>query len=155
MLSFERTRDIELITRIATHPKIWDKITDDGCPDLDKYVPAIHESIWYVLVRKDSEPAGVWMLYPQGLACAELHVCLLPSLWGKLGSLQAFKGMLDWAWHYTHFARLEAKVPAYNRLAYRYALRAGLVEYGVSPKSFMKNGILHDQILLGICKPEA
>jgi hypothetical protein len=43
-------------------------------------------------------------------------------------------------------------VPANNRLALSFAKSCGMTEYGLNPQSFLKDGQLYDQVLLGVSK---
>ena len=47
----------------------------------------------------------------------------------------------------------DVNVPRDNRVAYHFALAAGMNVYGQNECSFLKNGKLHDQICLGISRP--
>jgi hypothetical protein len=44
-------------------------------------------------------------------------------------------------------------VPQGNRLAYRFAIAAGMEQYGVNEASFIRDGRMQDQICLGISRP--
>ncbi len=150
---FERTTDLELVRSIITHPKIYDHVSDDGCPPADQFKPLDNPVIWYVLVVECEVLLGMWTFMPQNTACWEVHTCLLPVAWGDLGR-EAAKAMAEWIWKNTPCRRLVTNVPVMNRMALKFAKAAGMEEYGVNPKSYLKRGTLHDQILLGMSKPE-
>jgi hypothetical protein len=61
--------------------------------------------------------------------------------------------MAEWIWHNTPCRRLITNVPADNRLAFQFALSAGMEPYGKNEDSFLKGGKLLDQICLGISRP--
>jgi RimJ/RimL family protein N-acetyltransferase len=148
----ERTHDYALLRAIATHPRLWEHVSDDGTPPREEWKPAEDPALFYVLVR-EVELLGFFLLAPQNCVCYEIHVCLLPEAWGERADA-AFTGVLRWAWAETPARRIVGHVPASNRLAVRFAARAGLTEYGRNPASYLQGGALHDQILLGISKPE-
>lgn len=152
-IHFERTSDMDIVRGIARHPRIYEGISDDFSPKVGDFNPIDHPDIWYVLAWDDKELLGMWTLVPENHVCWEVHTCLLPSAWGPRAS-RAVKLAIRWAFENSKCLRLVTKVPAYNRIALRFAERAGMTEYGVNPKSFMKNGELHDQHLLGISKSE-
>lgn len=152
MISFERTFDWALIKQIFTHPRIWPHITDDGSPTAADYEPPQHEAIWYVLAKDGMTVLGIWMLVPENMACWKIHTCLLPGAWGHLGHEAALL-LPMWIWEHTQCQRIITDVPDDNRLALRFAKQAGMEQFGVNPRSYMKNKTLHDVIMLGISKP--
>lgn len=152
-LTFERTRDYALVRAIATHPRVWEHISDDATAPREQWQPAEHEAFWYVLVRDADEDLGFFLLTPHNAVCWEIHTCLLPRAWGARAR-DAAAGIVAWLWANTPAERLVTTVPASNRLALRFALRAGMTEYGRNPSSYLKQGRLEDQILLGLSRPE-
>lgn len=160
-MTFERTRDYDLIRRIMAHPRVYPHITDDGCPPVEEFHPIENPDVWYVLVRSDSGPRslgfsdaiGMWVFVPQNHICWEVHTCLLPVAYGELGAAAA-KQMATWVFTNTRCRRIVTNVPECNRLALRFAKRAGMVEFGRNEKSFLKGGVLFDQIMLGLTKEE-
>jgi hypothetical protein len=151
MIEFERTTDYALVRAILTHPAIYPHITDDGCPAADQFQVLEHPSIWYVLVRDGAEVLGLWMFAPQGAACWEVHTCLLPCAYGDRAK-QASRAMAEWIFTHTPCQRIVTTVPAYNRLALRFAERAGMTRFGTNERSYLKGNTLHNQILLGLSK---
>jgi RimJ/RimL family protein N-acetyltransferase len=150
-VTYERTEDLELVRSIMTHPRVYPHITDDGSPAAAEFQPVNHPAIWYVLARDGDELLGLYMFIPQGAACWEVHTCLLPASWGARAAAAA-AGAAAWLFERTTCRRIVTSVPSYNRLALRYAERAGMQQFGVNPRSFLKDGKLHDQVLLGLSK---
>lgn len=159
MITFERSQDYELIRSILTHEKIYPHISDDGSPPREEYRPIESLVVWYVLVWSNTEaPAfrellGLWMFVPQNAVCWEVHTALLPAAWGPRGQ-QAARMLPDWIWANTPCRRIVTNVPETNRLALHFAAKAGMKVYGVNQKSWMKDGVLCDQICLGLSKRE-
>ena len=152
-MTFERTRDLELVRKILVIPRIWRWVTDDGAPELEDFTPAqAAEHTWYVIVWDVAELLGLFIFHPHNSVTWEVHTCLLPKSWGERAQ-QAAVGVQAWMWSQTDWQRIVTTVPANNRLALRFARRAGMVEYGINPKSWLKDGELHDQHLLGISRP--
>lgn len=153
-MTFERIFDMDLIRRTMTHPQIWPHISDDGAPSLEGFEPPSHPSIWYVAVRSGSEFMGLWMFVPQSAVCFEVHTCLLPTAWGTF-SRRAAVAVADWMWQQcVNLQRIVTSVPECNRLALRLAENSGMLRYGLNPMSYLKNGKLYGQILLGISREE-
>lgn len=152
-MTFERSRDFDLIRKIMTHPRVYPHITDDGSPPVEEFHPIESSDLWYVVVRNGDTVLGLWVFVPQNGVCWEVHTCLLPVAYGELGQ-QAAKEMAAWVWKYTPCRRIITNVPEFNRLARRFAVAAGMVEFGRNEKSFLKDGKLYGQIMLGLSKEE-
>jgi len=136
-----------------THPAVYQ--ADDFTPPADKFTVREDPGIWYVLAfdgERNTELLGLFVLVQLSPICWEIHTRLLPGSWGKQAA-EAARGILAWLWERTPCLRLVTAVPAYNRLAIRFAERAGLKVFGNNERSYLKGGVLHDQILLGISKP--
>jgi RimJ/RimL family protein N-acetyltransferase len=149
VIHFKRSFDYELIGSILTHPKIYPHISDDGSPPAAEYRPIESEAVWYIVVRDEEEVLGLWMLHPHNSICWEIHTALLPNAWGERGQ-RAARLLPEWIWKNTLCRRVMTNVPDNNRLALRFAREAGMTEFGVNSASFLKNGKLWDQVLLGI-----
>jgi RimJ/RimL family protein N-acetyltransferase len=154
VISIERTTNMDRVKAIITHPKVYPYVTDDASPKAEDYQPVDHPLVVYALATDGDEVLGVWTLVPQNAICWEVHTSLLPCSYGQR-SRDAAKIMLEWLWANTPCLRVITNVPRYNRVAYRFAKDAGLKEFGVNEKSFLKGGNLHDQIMLGISKEES
>jgi len=133
------------------HPKLYDPGADDFAPARDRWTPREDESIWYVLACNDGELLGLFALAPQNAICWEIHTRLLPASWGAIAAAAA-RAVIPWIWENTPCRRLVTVCPEYNRLAIRFARRAGLEQYGINPDSWQKDGRLFAQVLLGISK---
>lgn len=153
-MKFERSRDWPLIKAIVTHPAIYPYVGDDFAPDPDNWEPYQDESIWYVLVKDGEEVLGLWAFIPHNQICWDVHTCLLPNARGSRAR-QAAQELAPWFWENTTCERVITEVPEYNRIALMFAKRAGMEVYGTNPKSFKKDGRLHDLILLGMSRPQA
>ena len=151
MIHCERTRDYELARQIITHPRIYPWVTDDASPAREDYRPIESDAVIYLLVYDAAELLGMFLFTPQSGVCVEVHTCLLPHAWGSRATAAAAAARA-WIWAHTPAARIVTSVPADNRLALRFAVRSGMLEYGRNPASIRKNGRLEDLILLGISR---
>lgn len=152
MIWIERTFDIDFIKRCVTHPKIWEYSSEDGSMKKEDYVPPLGDVIYWLAPVEDDHLFGVFLTYPHNTVCYEVHTCLLPVIWGR--SVECTLAGIGWMFNNTPCCRIITNVPKYNRLALRLAERSGLVQFGINPKSYLKNGLLHDQFMLGISKEE-
>lgn len=149
-MRFVETDDEDVIRSIVTHPKVYPHISDDGSPAPDDWKP--NPAVKYILVFDGCELLGLWAFVPENFVTWNVHTCLLPIAYGRK-ALEAAKQMAEWVWKNIGCQRVTTNVPEYNRLALRFAERAGMVRFGVNPSSYMKDGKLYDQILLGMSNP--
>ena len=153
MIRFERTHSMDLVRKVMCHPMLYPHLIDDGCPPPEEFYPHDVPTFWYVTVYDDDELLGLWMFTPQNAVCWEVHTCLLPCSWG-IRAREAAQRMATWIWNHTQCRRIVTTVPSRNRLALRFAEDAGMRQFGVNEKSFLKDGKLQDQILLGLSPQE-
>jgi RimJ/RimL family protein N-acetyltransferase len=90
------------------------------------------------------------MFIPRNAVCFEVHLGFLPSGWGL--AEKTAKLAIGWIFSNTRCQRVFASIPEYNRLTLRLAKSAGMEEFGVNKASFLKDGKLRDQILMGLSK---
>lgn len=145
-----RTNDLDYVRSVLTHPKIWRHIVDDGNGLPDEFNVPDSDSIYW-LVPNDGSDLGVFMVHPVNNFMFEVHTALLPEAYGDKAKIAA-KKLIEWVFENTQCLKLITHVPEYNRLAYKFALNAGMKEEGLITKSFMRNGKLIDQYVLGIGK---
>lgn len=138
------TTDADFITRCVLQN--WDWLRDDGADDKDFYFPLINEHVQWAR----AEDYGVFMLTRCNFVTFECHTALLQNARGK--AVEIGKAALKFAFENTPALRIITAVPENNTLALRMALKSGFTQYGINPGSFMKNGVLLSQTLLGINK---
>lgn len=153
-ITIERTADYGLIRSILTHPQIYPHISDDFSPAREEFQPPPdHPSIWYLAARDGEEVLGIWMLVWHSPVLVECHTCLLPVAWGRRAAIAA-REALRWVFANSEAQTLMTNVPAYNRLALRFAKQSGMTEFGRIPSSFRKNQKDHDQIVMGLSREQ-
>lgn len=153
-MTYARTTNLELVRGVATHASQI-RMSSEDATRVATWSPTDDDRVYFLTVRdggEESELYGVVTLLPQNSICFELHVAFLPVAWGK--TRPALAGAIAWAWRETPARRIVASIPRYNRLAIKLARDVGMTQFGTNAKSFLKNGILHDQILLGISPKE-
>ena len=147
-----RTFDPELIRSIITNRWVYRHVSDDGSPNANDFKPFIDDSIIYLAVPGvDSEAAGIFMLHQHNLVCFEVHTCMTPKAWGLIAR-EAAQEVIEWMFNNTTCERIITNVPSLNKVASRFAIDCGMVKFGVNEKSFLKDGVLFDQIMYGISK---
>jgi RimJ/RimL family protein N-acetyltransferase len=146
--------DPRLIAETITHPKIYPHVSDDGSPKPEDYEPAIAPALLYLgMYQDDGAYLGLFAIHPHNSRCYEVHTCLLPEAWGKF-TVECARLCIAYVFANTPCLRLITNVPSFNAHAKRLALRAGMSPFGVNAKSFLKDGVLYDQLMLGISKED-
>lgn len=148
-IHLEVCTDFAIINQIAAHKAILPFISDDGV--INSEIDFSKSPMFFVLIRCDEQVAGFYGLQFHNSVMLEIHTCLLPEFRGTCGNLAA-KKIIALLFENTVCRKLITYVPSFNRPALVYAKRAGLQVEGCIKKSFLKDGILFDQILLGIEK---
>ncbi|MGB1214613.1 MAG: GNAT family N-acetyltransferase [Pikeienuella sp.] len=145
------TNDFDMIRRFMTHPRVWPHISDDGCPDSAQFEP-LREGVLYLAVRNEPNILGIFLYHPHNSIMAEVHTCMNPMHWGS--SVEAGRATLGWVFDNTNWQKIITHVAETNRLALKLARDVGMTVEGNNRASFLKDGVLLDQYLLGITKEE-
>ena len=148
-----RSRDYRAIRELILHPRIFPHVSDDFTSNPEKWKPIESETVTYLLATDEKGPFGLGVFIPDTWACWKSHMAFLPRSYGNQ-ALTSFKTMLGWMWRNTSARRLVGEIARENKLAIRFARRAGFSIYGVNVKSKLRGGVLVDQVCLGISKPE-
>ena len=148
--------DVEAVNRILRHPEIYPYSIDDGCSeDANTFDagPALEsENLYFLGWRVGDAWAGLCMLQAWSVATYEIHVSILPPFRKGSAVIHAATKAIDWMYDNTACCKVVAAVPVINKAAIFFAMSMGMVEEGLMKKSFMKDGVLVDQMILGIVK---
>ena len=150
-MKFEVMQDRKLATKIITHPKIWPHVSDDFSGQPENFIALTSLPILYLAVKENEDLLGLFVITWENSICWKIHTCLLPETWGQKAK-QIGNELRAWLFSSTNCHRIVTDVPANNRLALAFAKSCGMTEYGLNPQSFLKDGQLYDQVLLGVSK---
>jgi RimJ/RimL family protein N-acetyltransferase len=154
--TFEMTEDVALIKSALAHPAIYYKLLhDDYSPKREDWEPLMGcPQVQYIAVRKNGELIGCFMASLLSAISVEMHSAFLPSAWGR-DVRPAAKAGIEWLWKtYPTIHRIIGRILASNVASLRYAESLGFKQWGVDEKSFMRGGVLHDQVCVGMSRPE-
>lgn len=144
-----RTFDEGLIYRCVLEN--WRYVRDDGSPPVSAYYPPMNESIyWLEASESQYETLGVFMAHPLNSVCYEVHICLIKEARGM--AMDACRMARDWMFNNTPAERLVANIVPHNHLAIRLAKKAGFTEFGLNKNSRKVDGILYDEVMLGVSR---
>lgn len=153
MITFELTKNVDLVRQIVTHPMIYGPGSDDFSPDAQDWHAPQKEGILYVLALEDDAPIGIFILIAISPIYWRLDVGFLPIAWGWAAAA-AGKAFVPWLWENTSCQRIIGEIPACNPKAVRYGSLLGMKKYGENPDSFLKRGKLYSHVLMGISRPK-
>ena len=140
-----RSVDIDDISKVLNHPRVFHFLTDDLSPAF--YEPVISPQVIYLM---NKQKTGVVRIDPMNGVTCNAHIATLPEMWGDAVSF--VKEALVWGFKNTKYLKVLAMVPEFNEHAIALMPKSGFVREGVLRKSFLKNWKLHDQIVFGLCK---
>lgn len=143
-------KDLEQVDGILTHPSIYDFISDDGCPPRSEYTAKQNlecEAIYYLLCGINF----LTMFVPHNSITYEVHTSALPDCRGK-EAIRKCHLAKQWMWDNTPARKIISIFPENNRPALALAIRVGMKREGLLAKSFLKNGHLLDQVVVGLSK---
>jgi len=149
-MKIARTFDEQLVWDCIV--PVYDYVSDDNSPSADLYFPDMRDEIYWLAAYDETGLLGVFMAHPHNSVCYESHTLLLPSARGK--AMRAGRLAIDWLFQNSRCEKIITNVPAYNILALALAHRVGFKDIGINTKSFLKNGVLYDQHILGFSKGE-
>lgn len=147
MIYLQCLNDIKEVNRVILDPSVNDDISCDDTKGIA--FELLSEQLEFTGVFKDGVLSGLFMLVPINQVTAEIHTCLLPSIHGKNAMIA---GRLLLSHLFTKYQKAISWVPSPNRKALIYALKLGFQVEGVNRASFLKNGELVDQKLVGLTK---
>ena len=151
-LKLARTLDVELIRSFMLKPEIWNDFTDDmGVKE--NYFPAINHGTFWLKVMDGDQLVGTILIENVNLSTLNVHPCLLKS--HRIHIMKVFDGLFkifldfpDWV------NKMVVTIPFCRKIVYNTAIKKGFIEEGVNRKSFLKDGVFHDQWYLGLTREE-
>jgi len=146
-------KDRNRINEILGHDSVWPWISDDNTPKNVRYTLGQYFMEEPGTVVLHPNEYSVFIFRPVNSVTYEAHTNILPSGRG-VEAIGAGKGALKWMFKNTPCQKVITWVPVFNRMASIFARMCGLKREGNATKSYLKDGELHDQILLGITKEE-
>ena len=141
-----RCEDPEVISNIIHHPEVIDFLTDDGASSMQVQ---IHPSIIYLT---NSAHTGLIQAVPMNVVMCQVHIATTPDLWGKGHDFVA--EAIQWGFTNTLYQKIIGMIPAYNYRTINLIEDLGFIREGILKKSFLKNWILHDQLIYSLSKGE-
>jgi len=148
----ERTFDLALAFAIITVPDIWETVAEDGMTQ-DEYVPDVHTTCW-LSVYNDNKFVGMCIVRRINAITAEVHPMILPK-YRKEYSIAAGKAFIEWIWeNVTWCKKLIGWIPTLYPNVKKYGEALGFELEGTNVQSYLKDGEVYDQWLVGLMRGE-
>jgi len=153
-LKVYRTWDTGLISRILTDPRIYGRMADGASPPAEKFLPAAPDtgSVVYVAAEVDGTAMGLWGFVPRTTHRWEVHVALLPEMWGETARSASVLAA-QWLWSNTTCQCLVAHVPSCSPIVRKFAEDMGMAVCGTLPSAYFKHDRFHDLRILCLNRP--
>ncbi len=152
MIIAQRTHDTKLIRSIMTNDVIWAATAEDGQEKAD-FMPYTVSDCW-VKMMLDSVCVGLFVFERLNKVLLKVHPAILPEYRGKIGHRAGIEHL---RWIYQNepaCQKIVAHIPTPYISVKLYAKMLGYREEGINRASYMKNGQLLDQWMLGITRDE-
>jgi len=149
VISFARTRDLDVVKQVLTARGLYEHMGDDYLPAPEHFVPNDHPEILYVTAMEGRHFTGLFTLIPRNRHCFEIHACMMPEALTE-EKWEAARGITRWIGERTECRRLVAEVPSSNRPAIYFGTHGlGMKYVGTHPQCFLRYGKMQDLIILG------
>lgn len=143
--------DIERVSLILSDDSVYIPINGFPCPNNERKNIAqdvLNEKKAYVLMPNEF---SVFIFLPHDTGLYNVHTAILPKGRGRLG-IKAFKQAAQWMFKNTNCIKLFGIIPAFRKDVILFHKWVGVVYEGVLSKSCIKNGVLYDQVVMGLSK---
>jgi len=142
-----RTYSNYVINSVFRHPEVEDHVFDDGPRDVvyeisDRY-------IYLVVYGAGLVPIGLGLFVRKSMIELDCHIAFTPECRGS----KAIAGgllMIDWIKNYTGYRKLTTATPSFNKRCQRFVASLGFGREGINSASYVKNGLVYDQIYYGL-----
>lgn len=139
---------LDKIKRIFGDPEIYDRIADDYAPPLEEFEPAPPcEGLYYVT---DESNIGLVFYHWKNGITLEGHIQVLKEF--RHLAMDFGQAALDWAWNNTEAKKIIAVVPTLYPDVIKFVEKFGFEREGETKRSYEKNGVLYNQVYLGISR---
>lgn len=148
------TKDFEMIKGIVLEPEMYERASDDYT-DPDKFNPALQEWIGCFTDGESPECVGLLSVTEETASVLNIHMHIPKKYRGK-NSFLIGNGMINFLIKHRpkRCIKIDIKIPDIYPEVIRFAEKCGFQKEGIDRKSFLKNGLIIDRIMMGRCLNE-
>ncbi len=150
-LTVENADEVNALMR---DPEIYPGIIDDSCPGPEDFdaTEALENDEMYILGwHENNSLAGLWLLHPWNAITYQVHVCMNAAYRGK-SAIQGAEDAKRWMFENTRCRKIVALVPDYRSSVKIIAKAIGFYREGRLRNSFLKDGMVMDEVIYGLEK---
>lgn len=151
LITAGRTYDKDLIKSIMFLPEIFSCVAEDGMSKED-YEPEVISGCWLV-IKDDDTVIGLYYLHAINGVAVQIHAHVLPEF-RKEYSRKTGIVALEYLLANTEYKKVIAVIPVIYENVKKFTESYGFVFEGINRLSYMKNGVLVDQWMLGATRQE-
>jgi len=139
-LTFERTREWELVRQIATHPKVLARNLGRFSPSPDDWEPEQDDRVWYVLAKSDGGSVLGMSSSTRKIRFFGAPTVASCRRVGENKRLNAYQEACSWLWANSSCLRIIGSIPECNSLALGIALKCGMDKWESTPRAIKRAG---------------
>lgn len=148
--------DLTFLKELYSGPHVGKYLKDDNSIIMgeEQFKVIINTDVIYPLISsEDGKNTGLFLFFPWNVTTYELHVAVMLNCRGR-HSVIAGTMAGKWMFEHTPCRKIITMIPKPNYPAKWLALAVGMKQEGINRKSYLRDGVLHDQYLFGICKED-
>lgn len=148
----ERTFDRDLIKSVITRSDMWSTVAEDG-QNPDEWVPDVDGQCW-LYMEDEGQMIGLYNIHAHNSITVEIHAHVLPEC-RKTHSRETGLSVLNWIYtKHPEYKKVVARIPFIFENVKNFTCSFGFKVEGVNRQSYLKNGDIVDQWMLGITRDE-
>lgn len=152
MITANRTYDHSLIESIMTSPALWATVAEDGHSP-DSFTCDTEGECWLLMSNGD-DVVGVYNIHGINAVTCEIHAQVIPE-YREQHSYETGKAALEWIYNNAPgYKKVIAQVPVVFENVKNFTCQFGFQVEGINRLSYLKDGAIVDQWLLGITRDE-
>lgn len=153
-LKTERIYESQTVILILSDPDILDRIREDRADMSNLVCPMVPEWHWIgFYVGRDL--IGCGLFHPDNMTTMKYHIHVLPEYRSEYAYCCGVCTIEYFIKKLPEYHKLSVVIPVQHKDTYHFTKKFGFKDEGVNRKSFMRDGVLHDQYMLGITRKEA
>ena len=140
--------DKDILNRIVSHPDVYPHIIDDYADNslVDQYGELLLKAGFPII----SDCEGIaFILMPRSHTVFDVHTIILPESRGRK-AIDTAKEIARFVFENTTCKKINSEIRVGDRATMLFALRVGFKKQGINTKSFLLNGELLDQYVVGL-----
>ena len=131
--------------------KVKNLAFEDGVNE-DNWTPKIHSTSVWLLIKDEGSMVGLCNIRIVQATMIEIHPYAMPDKCRKWKGI--VKSILSWIYDNKKINKVIALIGVNHKTTYKAALKIGFKKEGLIKESYLKDGKLHDQHLIGLTRRE-